>query len=90
MGERGYVMCQIMTVLEPVFLIYDSQLLGDLEERINSLGQGSRSMAAQVMFFSRGSFPCCVILKWTSTGEALSSPTDGQVVVWILKFPKYH
>jgi hypothetical protein len=27
-----------------------SQLLGDLEERIQSLGEGSRSMAAQVVF----------------------------------------
>jgi hypothetical protein len=36
--------------------MYDSQLLGDLEERINSLGEGSRSMAAQVRFLSCDSY----------------------------------
>jgi hypothetical protein len=32
--------------------MYDSQLLGNLEERVNALGEGSRSMAAQVTLLS--------------------------------------
>jgi hypothetical protein len=36
------------------FLMCNSQLLGDLEDRIQSLGEGSRSMATQVTLLSGG------------------------------------
>jgi len=47
LGERGYVIC---LVIFHVFIGIRSQLLGELEERFNSLEEGSRNMVTQVSF----------------------------------------
>lgn len=70
-----------MTVAD-LFLMYNSQLLGDLEQRISSLGEGSRSMAAQVSFVGFTHTTLGLILA----GEAFSSPTNCQVLVWVLSY----
>ena len=47
LGERGCVLSPTCP-MRAFLLFFCRELLGDLEERIQSLGEGSRNMAAQV------------------------------------------
>jgi len=47
-GERGYVTFFDWQQVQQLILLYYRQILGDLEERFNSLEEGSRNMVAQV------------------------------------------